>query len=60
MQLVLHWLIVTDNREQNYLVECIVNKCTFVACSGAQGEYAGLRTIMAYLAANGESHRTVR
>lgn len=27
--------------------------------SGAQGEYAGLRAIMAYLHANGEDQRTV-
>ena len=28
-------------------------------CSGAQGEYAGLRAIMSYLKAKGEGHRNV-
>lgn len=28
-------------------------------CSGAQGEYAGLATIRAYLEGRGEGHRTV-
>ncbi|KAI0218008.1 Glycine dehydrogenase (decarboxylating), mitochondrial [Lamellibrachia satsuma] len=35
------------------------DKISFQPNSGAQGEYAGLRTIMAYLEANGESHRTM-
>lgn len=31
----------------------------FLSCSGAQGEYAGLATIRAYLDQKGERHRTV-
>ena len=31
----------------------------FVIFSGAQGEYAGLRAIMAYLHATGQKERTV-
>lgn len=35
------------------------DKISFQPNSGAQGEYAGLRAIMAYLHANGEDQRTV-
>jgi glycine dehydrogenase len=35
------------------------SKISFQPNSGAQGEYAGLRTIMQYLKANGQKHRKV-
>lgn len=35
------------------------DRISFQSQSGAQGEYAGLRTIRAYLASRGESHRDV-
>ena len=36
------------------------DKISFQPNSGAQGEYAGLRTIMKYLKANGQGDRRVR
>lgn len=38
---------------------CAVLQCLCFSCSGAQGEYAGLAAIKAYLNAKGERHRTV-
>lgn len=38
---------------------CPINGLYILVDSGAQGEYAGLRAIMAYLHANGEDQRTV-
>ena len=32
---------------------------SFLPCSGAQGEYAGLMAIRSYLVKNGQEHRTV-
>jgi glycine cleavage system protein P-like pyridoxal-binding family len=41
------------------IIYCIYYLKTKYACSGAQGEYAGLRAIKSYLEAKGEGHRNV-
>lgn len=42
-----------------YCIRIFSRSYFFFTCSGAQGEYAGLRAIMSYLDARGDGHRNV-